>query len=89
MSDSIKECVILPNIDYKGKIDTGATIDFTFNHTGNIDSDDIKLIIDYSKKQEIEPNVSELFKNISVIYNGEKVALNTDIPYLFTLKHKK
>lgn len=90
MTDSIKECVILPNIDYKGKNDTGATIDFTFNHTGNIDSNDIKFIIDYSKEQETEHelNVSELFKNISIIYNCETVALNTNVPYLLTLKHK-
>ncbi len=87
-SFSIKDCVILPVIDYRGKIDTGASIVFNFNHTGNIDSNDIKFIIDYSKEPDIEPNVSELFKNISVTYNGETVALNTNIPHLFTLKHK-
>lgn len=84
---SIKDCVIQPIIDYKGKIDTGATINFSFNHTGNIDSDDIKFIIDYSSENK-EMNVSELFKNISVIYNCKTVALNSNIPYLFTLKYK-
>ena len=97
MSDSIKECVILPILDYKGKVDTGASIVFNFNHTGNIDSDDIKLITDYCNYENVnvnvnenehELNVSELFKNISIIYNCETVALNTNVPYLSTLKHK-
>lgn len=93
-SFSIKDCVIIPNIDYKGKNDVGATIDFVFNHTGNIDSNDIKFIIDYSifnengNDKDEELYVSEIFKNISVIYKNETVALNTHIPYLFTLKHK-
>lgn len=86
-SHSIKDCVIKPIIDCKGKIDAGTSIGFSFNHTGNIDSDDIKFIIDYSSENK-EMNVSELFKNISVIYNCERVALNTEIPYLFTLKYK-
>lgn len=95
MSNSIKECVILPILDYKGKVDTGASIVFNFNHTGSIDSDNIKFIIDYcSENKELngikgnkEMNVSELFKNISITYNCETVALNTNVPYLLTLKH--
>ena len=89
-SFSIKECVIQPILDYRNKIDTGASIVFNFNHTGNIDSDDIKFIIDYSMMDDKheELTIGELFKNISVIYNCETVALNTNIPYLFTLKHK-
>ena len=54
-----------------------------FNHTDNIDYSNVE---DERNKEPL--NVSELFKNILVIYNGETVALNTNVPYLFTLKYK-